>query len=306
MEFRIPKSFKEKYKKLLGEEYEELLNCLKIKPRKSIRVNTIKISVKKLIKRLRERGWKLEKIPWVKEGFFVKEPEDIARSLEYFLGYYYIQEGSSMIPPLILDPKPEDRILDLCAAPGSKTTQMAAMMKNKGIIVANDDSVKRIKALCMNLQKCGIKNCIVTITDGRKFWRKGLKFNKILLDVPCSGSGTIISSYSVFETWSPYIVFRLSKLQKQLLKSAVRCLEKDGIIVYSTCSMDPEENEDVIDFGVKKLGLEVEEVKLKGVRYREGIIQWNKKKFNESVSNAIRIYPHDNLTEGFFICRLRR
>jgi len=226
--------------------------------------------------------------------------------LEYFLGYYYIQEASSMIPPLILDPKPEDRILDLCAAPGSKTTQMAAMMKNKGIIVANDDSVKRIKALCMNLQKCGIKNCIVTITDGRKFWRKGLKFNKILLDVPCSGSGTIISSYSVFETWSPYIVFRLSKLQKQLLKSAVRCLEKDGIIVYSTCSMDPEENEDVIDFGVKKLGLEVEEVKLKGVRYREGITQWNKKKFNESVSNAIRIYPHDNLTEGFFICRLRR
>lgn len=306
MELSIPKNFEEKYRKLLKEEYKKLISCLKLRPRRSIRVNTLKISVRSLVKRLEEKGWKLERIPWVKEGFFVKEPEDIARSLEYFLGYYYIQEASSMIPPLVLDPKPEDRVLDLCAAPGSKTTQIAAMMKNEGIIVANDDSTKRIKALCTNLQKCGVRNCIVTIMDGRKFWRKGLKFDKILLDVPCSGSGTIISSFSIFETWSPSVVFRLSKLQKQLLSAAVKCLDREGVIVYSTCSMDPEEDEAVVDFGVRKLGLEIEEVRLKGVKYRGGIVEWNGKRFDESVSKAIRIFPHDNLSEGFFICRLRR
>ncbi len=306
MEITIPKNFERKFKELLRDDWEKLIKCLEKRPLKSIRINTLKISKEKLIKRLKKKGWKLKKIPWIDIGFFVERPEDIARTLEFFLGYYYIQEASSMIPPLVLNPKPGELVLDLCAAPGSKTTQIAAMMENKGIIVANDDDIKRIRALCSNLQKCGVKNCIVTVMDGRKFWRKGLKFDRILVDVPCSGSGTIITTYSIFKTWSQSLVLRLSKLQKQLLQSASKCLKKDGILVYSTCSMDPEENEFVIDYAVKKLGLEIEEIKIKGLNHINGLTEWRGKKLDRSIEKCIRIHPYHNFTEGFFIARLRR
>jgi NOL1/NOP2/sun family putative RNA methylase len=305
MEIEFPKPFQEKYKKILGKEYEKLRACLFVKPRKSIRVNTIKISRERLVKRLKEKGIELEQIPWYENGFFVRSEKGIGKTLEYFLGYYYIQEASSMIPPLILNPKPNEFILDLCAAPGSKTTQIAELMKNSGLIIANDDNLERIKALRINLQKMGIKNCVVSYDKGERFWKKGIKFDKILVDAPCSGSGKIITSFSSLNLWSQGIVKRLSNLQKKLLFSASKCLKKDGIIVYSTCSLDPEENEEVIDFCIKKLGLIPEEVKVKNLNYREGIKEWRKRKFDKRVKNAIRIFPFDNYTEGFFICRLR-
>lgn len=306
MEIDFPKPFKQKYKKLLGKDYEKLHKCLFVKPRKSIRVNTIKISRRKLVKRLEKKGIKLKQIPWYKNGFFVESEKGIAKTLEYFLGYYYIQEASSMIPPLILNPKPNEVVLDLCAAPGSKTTQIAMLMKNSGLIVANDDNLKRIKALRINLQKSGVKNCIVTYEKGEYFWKHNIKFNKVLVDVPCSGSGKIITSFSSIRFWSQGIVKRLSRLQKKLLYSASKCLEKDGVLVYSTCSLDPEENEEVVDFCVKKLGLYVEKVKVKNLKYHEGLKEWNGKKFDLSIKNAIRIFPFDNFTEGFFICKLRK
>jgi NOL1/NOP2/sun family putative RNA methylase len=306
MKIEFPKPFKEKYEKLLGEEYKKLEACLFVKPRKAIRINTIKISREKLIKRLEEKGIKLKQIPWYKDGFFVESEKGIAKTLEYFLGYYYIQEASSMIPPLVLKPKKGEKVLDLCAAPGSKTTQIAMLMKNSGVIVANDDDLERIKALRINLQKMGVKNCIVTNEKGENFWRHGIEFDKILVDAPCSGSGKIISSFSSIKLWSQANVKKLSSLQKKLLYSASKCLKENGELVYSTCSLDPEENEEVIDFCVKKLGLSVEKVKIKNLNYREGILEWNGKKFDESLRNAMRIFPFDNFTEGFFICKLKK
>ncbi|MEM5836133.1 MAG: RsmB/NOP family class I SAM-dependent RNA methyltransferase [Candidatus Aenigmatarchaeota archaeon] len=306
MEIEIPKPFEEKYRKMLDEEYEKLKACLFVKPKKAIRVNRIKISREELVERLRKKGMKLEQIPWYEDGFFVENGKDIGKTLEYFLGYYYIQEASSMIPPIILDPKPKEKVLDLCAAPGSKTTQIAMLMKNSGVIVANDDNLERIKALRINLQKMGVKNCIVTQEKGENFWKYGIKFDKVLVDAPCSGSGKIISSFSSIKLWSQANVKRLSSLQKKLLYSASKCLKENGVLVYSTCSLDPEENEEIIDFCVKNLDLTVEKIEMKNLNYREGILEWEGKKFDESVRKAMRIFPFDNFTEGFFICKLRK
>ncbi len=270
---------------------------------KSIRVNTIKIDREKLYERLC-RNFEIREIPWYENGFFVKEGE-ISKTVEYYLGYYHIQEASSMLPPLAMQLEKNDNVLDLCAAPGSKTTQMAMMMENNGLIIANDVNIKRIRALAHNIQKSGVINCIITNYNGIHFWRTGYKANKILLDVPCTASGKIIKNKKIAEKWNFNRVIRMSKLQKKLIESAYKCLMEDGIIVYSTCSLEPEENEEVIDFAIRKFGMEAEEIKFKGIKTRKGIRRWNGKDY-EGAEKAVRIWPQDNLTEGFFICRLRK
>lgn len=307
MNLKIKPEFEKRYRKILKDEYEEFEKVLKSRILKSFRINTLKISQKQILPRLIEKGWKLKQIPWWKSGYWVNvTTETLVKTLEYYLGYYYIQEAASMIPPLVLDPKPDEIILDACAAPGSKTTQIAEMMENSGVVVANDYNLKRLKALRGNLQKLGVMNCIVTYMDIRNFWKTGLKFDKILLDAPCSGSGSIVTSWRIMEEWSLATIKRMSSYQKVLLASAVKCLERDGILVYSTCSMEPEENEENVDFCVKKLRLTVEKVKIKNLKYRNGLTEWNGKKFSKEVENSIRIFPHDNSTEGFFVCKLRK
>jgi NOL1/NOP2/sun family putative RNA methylase len=307
MELEIKPEFEKRYKEILGDEYEELEKVLKNRIPKSFRINTLKISKKEILPRLEEKGWKLKQVPWVENGYWVDAPAEVlTKTIEYYLGYYYIQEAASMIPPLILEPKPGEIILDLFAAPGSKTTQIAEMMKNSGVVVANDYKLKRIKALAANVQKFGAINCVITCSDARDFWKYGLRFNKILFDVSCSGSGSIVTTWRIMKEWSLQRIKMMSKYQKFLLASAVKCLNKDGILVYSTCSMEPEENEENIDFAVKKLGLSVEKVKVKNLKYRNGLLEFNGKNFDESVANAIRIFPHENMTEGFFICKLRK
>src|SRR3990167_9855374 len=161
--------------------------------RKSIRVNTLKISVNELKKRLKD--YKLTQIPWCKEGFFVEGPRtDLGNLKEHQLGYFYIQEAASMIPPIVLDPKPGEIILDIAASPGSKTTQIAQYMENKGILIANDYTYERMKPLSINLQRCGVTNSIITLMEGQWFKKSGIEFDRILVDAPCSGTGTIRKS----------------------------------------------------------------------------------------------------------------
>ena len=292
------KSFEEKFKPILGEEFPKLVEYLSKGPRKCIRVNTLKTNAKELKERLEKGGWKLEEVPWYKNAFFV-EAEEISKTLEYFLGYYFIQDASSLIPPLVLNPSPTDSVLDLCAAPGSKTTFMAELMQNKGLIVAIDIDTKRLKALAFNLQKIGITNTIVFRHDGRK--ALNMEFDKILVDAPCTGTGTTNLCF-----WSKKVIERLSRLQKSLLESASKMLREDGSIVYSTCSIDPEENEAVIDYAINQLNLKVEKVHLAGLKYREGLTKYAGMSFAEEVKDCIRIYPFDNQTEGFFVCKLKK
>jgi NOL1/NOP2/sun family putative RNA methylase len=303
MEF--PQGFRKKFEEILKDEFPLLEMCLHKRARDCIRVNTLKISRGELKERLEKIGWKLEEVPWYENAFFVETEGSLAKTNEFFLGYYYIQDAASLVPVIVLNPQPGEIVLDACASPGSKTTFIAELMKNEGLIIANDVTPKRIKALSFNLQKIGATNVVVTMMDARNIKRLGIKFDKILLDVPCSSSGTFISSFRVLQFWSQHVVKRLSKLQKQLLKAAVEVLKEEGVLVYSTCSLDPEENEENLEYAVKKLGLKPEPIEVRGLKYRRGLEAYGKRRFEYS-KFAIRFYPFDNLTEGFFVCKLRK
>ena len=305
MKVRIHKAFEVKYKSLLKDEYAKLEMCMMTRPKDSIRVNTLKISKDELLWRL-EKMVKFTEIPWYKNGLFVDGAVTLAKTLEHFMGFFHIQDAASMIPPIVLAPRQDDFVLDMCASPGSKTTQIAMMMNDSGLIVANDNGLNRIKPLQINLKRMGVKNGVVTYGKGEMFWRHNVKFDKILLDVPCSGSGKIISSASSLDKWSQRAVEKMSRMQKNLLSSAVKCLKEEGSIVYSTCSMDPEENEEVIDFAVKELGLKTEAIKIDGLICTEVFMEYRNKTFDSEVSKAIRIHPYHNFTEGFFVCKLKK
>ncbi len=239
------------------------------------------------------------------------EPGELGRSIEHLLGYYYVQELASMLSIIALKPKPNELILDLCASPGSKTSQMASEMKNTGTIIANDINIGRIKILASNLERCGVMNTILTREDGirlcEKLKNQGLKFNKILLDAPCSGEGTIKSSPKSAIMWNLQTIKSLSKLQKKLFGGAFEILKSDGEIVYSTCTHAPEENEAIVDFALKEFGnkIEIEKIILP-VKCREGILKWNDELYNEKIKLSCRIYPQDNNTEGFFIAKFKK
>ncbi len=296
-----------RYKSIFKKEFYGFLESVKKPFLNSIRVNTLKISVEELKERLKSKGWKIKQFDWYEHGFFVFKPESkLGATLEFSLGYYYVQEAASMVPPLILDPKPGEVILDVCAAPGSKTTQMAQLMKNRGIIVANDVKLDRLVALGANLQRCGVANTIVTQMDGIKFAKLKQKFDKVLVDAPCSGTGTLRSNPVVINEVSIGGIKRLSKLQKRLVLAGLNSLKEDGVLVYSTCSLEPEENEEVIDFLLKKEDAEIEKIRLKKFKFRKGLKSWEEKEFDGRVKKCVRIYPQDNFTDGFFIAKVRK
>lgn len=302
---KFKESFKEKYEKLLGVESERFFKHYSRPILKSIRTNTLKISPSELKSRLEQSGFELIGIPWCKEGFWILKDKDrsLAGTLEYFLGYYYIQEAASMIPPIVLDPKPYESILDLTAAPGSKTTQIAAMMENTGMIVANDIDADRIKALKSNLNRCGIMNSLVTRLDGRKF-QTDMRFDRILVDAPCSNSGSVTDPKAM-KMWDPNRPVMLSYVQKSLLNNACDLMKANSTLVYSTCSLCPEEDEAVIDFILRKHDdLRLEKIKIRGLITREGLSEWNNEEFLPEIENCARIYPHDNDSDGFFIAKL--
>ncbi len=297
--------FKEKF----VERYKELTDFDSFKKaslgerRKSIRVNTLKISVDELKDRLSE--FELEQISWCKEGFFVKgERTDLGNLPEHGLGYFYVQEASSMVPVEVLNPKPGDFVLDMAAAPGSKTTQIAAKMKNKGFLIANDNNYSRMKALIMNIQRSGIINIATSLKEGRFF--KGFEFDKILLDAPCSGTGTINKSPRTILEWNPYGVKRLAGIQKQLIRTAFENLKVGGEMVYSTCTLEPEEDEGVVSYLLENYeNAKLEKIKL-DIKSSEPILEFDGKKFNSEIKKCLRIWPQDNNTDGFFVARIKK
>ncbi len=298
-------AFVERYSKLAdwGEFKKYSLSFL----RRSIRVNTLKISVDELKKRL-GKEWKLKQIPWCKEGFWIEhkkgERRDIGNTLEHSLGYIYVQEAASMLPPLILKPKPGEIVLDMCAAPGSKATQIAALMKNRGVLIANDIKGDRIAALGINIQRMGITNTIITQMSGD--WFKEIEFDKILVDAPCSGTGTIRKSLKTLQIWNPNMIKRLAGLQRKLIDSAFNCLKKEGNLVYSTCSLEPEENEGVVNFLLNKYeNAKLIDIKL-NIKKSPAILEFEDKRYNKEIKKCLRIWPQDNDTEGFFVAKIKK
>lgn len=307
--------FIERMKKLIPDEkdFASFNKIIHEKPMNSIRCNTLKISPNELRKRLEEKAWVIEQ-PWHEypEVMIVVnelEPGELGRTREHVTGLYYIQDLSSMLPLLALKPKAGELILDLFAAPGSKTTQMAMMMNNEGSIIANDNDLARIKVLASNLERCGCMNVVVTRHDAvilcEKLFKMEWKFDKILLDVPCSGEGTTRGSPKTFIMWNPRMIQKLSRMQRKFIASAVPLLKDGGELVYSTCTYAPEENEKNVNFMIKEIGLKIQESNLP-VKCRQGITEWEGEKFDSEVEKACRIYPHDNDTEGFFISKFKK
>lgn len=287
--------FLERYKELT--DIDSFIECSSRPLRKSIRVNTLKTEVKEIKSRFKD--YNLKQVPWCKEGFWLKG-EAIGNTLEHFLGYIYIQEAASMIPPLILSPK-EDIILDMCASPGSKTTQMAALMKNKGLIIANDINILRLKPLSINLQRCGVLNTVMTKMEGRFFKDK---FDKILVDAPCSGMGAIRKSPNTPLMWNPNTIKRMAGIQRQLLSTAFDILKENGTLVYSTCTLEPDENEGVINFLLNKYeNAKLEKINLE-IKRSPAILEFEGNVYDNEVKKCLRIWPQDNDTEGFFVAKI--
>ena len=299
--------FIERYSNLTN--WEEFKNCSLSFLNRSIRVNTLKISIKELKERI-EDNWKLEQIPWCREGFWIehskKERRDVGNLIEHSLGYFYLQEAASMIPPIVLNPKPDDIVLDIAASPGSKTTQIAQYMENNGILIANDYTYERMKPLSINLQRCGVSNTVITLMDGQWFKKSDIEFDKILVDAPCSGTGTIRKSLKTISIWNPDMIRRLSITQKQLIETGFNLLKERGTLVYSTCSLEPEENEEVVDFLINKYeNAKLEEIKL-NLKKSPSILEFENKKYGEEIKKCLRIWPQDNDTEGFFIAKIKK
>ena len=306
LDIEFKEAFVNRYRELLGPELELFLLFSRKPMDTTIRVNTIKIEVNRLITRLKNKGWTVEQLPWYSLGLRVKYPKiGIGKAIEHRLGYFYVQGPASMIPPIALDPKPGEVVLDMASAPGSKTTQIAAMMKNRGILVANDVNESRIIALSGNLQRCGAMNVIITKMDARRFSRIPQKFDKILLDAPCTGDGTIRLRPFTAVMWNERNVYGISKLQMQLILSAYDALAEGGTLVYSTCTMAPEEDEGVIDFLLKKRdGAKIDSLNFPGLKMRPGITKWASYSYSDEVRKTVRIYPQDNDTEGFYIAKV--
>jgi len=306
-EIEFKPAFVERYSKLT--DFEAFKTCSLSFPRRSIRINTLKKTVTEVKKRLEGQGWKLDQIPWCLEGFWVEHEKgrrDIGNTPEHMLGYYYVQEAVSMIPPLALDPQPGEIILDMCASPGSKSSQIAQMMKNEGILIANDYQGIRLAPLGINLQRMGITNSIITLMEGRYFEKSGIQFDRILVDAPCSGTGTIRKSIKTLRIWNPNAIKRLAGTQRQLIKVAYDILTPGGTMVYSTCSCEPEENEGIIDHLLnERQGAELVPFALP-LKRSDPITVFGKFTYSDEVRKTLRLWPQDNNTEGFFVAKIRK
>ncbi|MFB0560937.1 MAG: NOL1/NOP2/sun family putative RNA methylase [Candidatus Lokiarchaeia archaeon] len=295
------------------ESYREIDSSMEfleymMKPlRQSIRLNTLKVSITDMVENL-SNGFVLEPVPWCREGFFVYPKKTntevrITNTIEYQLGLIFSQEASSMIPPVVLNGEPGQFVLDMAAAPGSKATHIGMYMKNRGCLIANDIKKNRLNILILNIQRCGILNAWVTRKDGRFFKRFENRFDRVLLDAPCSNVGMIRKNFKHLKIWSRNRVESLSRLQKEMILAGYKALKPSGIMVYSTCTLEPSENEEVIDYLISKTNAKVEEINLP-VRKTKPFTRFDGKKFDEQVKKCLRIHPQDNDTEGFFVAKI--
>ncbi len=235
-----------------------------------------------------------ERVAWYNDAYYVDDNPGNKDSLVF--------DPVSIVPCIALEPKKSDRILDMCAAPGTKTFIISFMTGNKADVTANDVDRNRLKRLAYNASKYGI-NCVVTNKTGRLV---GGSFNKILVDAPCSGEGMISKKEKIFKYWSERRIRFLAKKQKKLVKRAFEILEDNGILVYSTCTFAPEENEGVVDFILKTNDNAAVEEANANIKHSTGITEWNGYVFGEAVKKCMRIYPNQNGTGGFFVAKIRK
>ena len=272
--------------------------------KQSFRVNTIKGKKDEIINKIKNYDPEIKNVNWC-DNAFISNLTNLGSSIEHFTGQIYIQELTSMIPPLIVnDLLQENKILDCCAAPGSKTTQIADIMKNKGHIIANDARHARIKSLRGNLDRLGITNTTVTLRDFKSF--PNTDADVYFVDVPCSSEGTIRKKKAVTRKWKEKDYERFNKIQKGLLKKACQMAPIGSTVVYSTCTFAPEENENVVSTILNEENMKLKKITIDGMKLGKGITNWKKTEYDKEIENCARIWPHHNDTDGFFIARMEK
>lgn len=268
----------------------------------TLRVNSLKYNIQDLMRYFKEINIKFERVPFYSDALIIKnaKEKDIQKLDIYEKGYVYFQSLSSMIPPLVLAPKEGERVLDMTAAPGSKTTQMACLMNNKGYILANELDKIRCERLKYNVGMQGTS--IIEVINGRgeklgdNF--EG-KFDKVLLDAPCSGEGRFIAtSPMTYRNWSKKQVADLVKIQKKLFTSGYKALKSGGMMVYSTCTINKDENEFIVDWALQNFDVNLERIELE---IRDSVPGFNDG-LEKSVNRAVKILP-SKMMEGFFVAK---
>jgi 16S rRNA (cytosine1407-C5)-methyltransferase len=293
------------YGKSSAKKYLEFINE---EPTQYLRVNKLKTTREKLSSSLlQEYEIKTELVKEINTALKVIEGKKLSgKTIEHIIGEYYIQGLSSMIPPIILDPKPNDVVLDLCAAPGSKTTELGEIMNNKGTLVANEVQLDRLKMLVYNIDRINLVNTGVTHTKGEWLSKNYADhFDKILVDAPCSGLGIIQKKGEVGDWWSLERAEKLGDLQIRLLIAAIKMVKTGGEIVYSTCTLTPEENELILNRVLDKYPVEVMEIDLP-VKSHPAFTNYNGTKLNQEILKGKRVLPWEADTDGFFIIKLKK
>ncbi len=298
----LPGEFLEKMRRLLGNEYEAFLECYDREPAHALRVNTLKVSLEKF----REISpFPLGPVPWCPSGFYYEGEERPGKHPYHEAGVYYIQEPSAMAAAELAAPKPGERVLDLCAAPGGKTTHLAALMEGKGLLVSNEIHPARAKILSSNVERMGIAHAVVTNETPEKLARHfpGF-FDRILVDAPCSGEGMFRKEEEALNQWSPKNVELCAARQGRILMEAAKMLRPGGTLVYSTCTFAPEENEGSISaFLLSHPDFSVKRVSAYG-GFGPGRPEWSGSRAD--TAGTFRLWPHRLEGEGHYLAVLKR
>lgn len=301
---RLPDEFKIKMKKLLGEEeYGQFIAAYERDNRQSLRINLLKGSKEEF---LEKEKFHLTQVPWIEEGFYYAEEDTPGKHPYHSAGVYYIQEPSAMTVVSLLGIEARDRVLDLCAAPGGKSTFAASCLKGEGILVSNEIVQKRSRILLHNIERMGVKNALITNEDSFKLAEYFPEFfDRIVVDAPCSGEGMFRKDPDCCDEWSPKSVERCGERQEEILENAYKMLLPGGKLVYSTCTFSPEENEMAIDRFISNHG------DMKIVRpefhagFAEGRPEWSESGRKE-LQDTIRLWPHRMEGEGHYIALLQK
>lgn len=300
----LPQSFLDSMKEILGEDYEAFLTGFDGQRQYGLRVNTLKMNLEEFE---RVAPFHLKKVPWISNGYFYNAEDVPAKHPFYSAGLYYLQEPSAMTPASRLKVQPGERVLDLCAAPGGKATELGAALQGEGLLVANDINTARAKALLRNLELFGISNSFVTNEPPHVLAERFPEFfHKIMVDAPCSGEGMFRKNPAVVDSWKEKGPEYFSKLQREIIVQAADMLLPGGMMFYSTCTFSPLENEKTITHLLKERP-DMEVVPMEDYEnFAEGLTSYKDEAFDESCKLCRRIWPHKMSGEGHFMALLHK